>query len=81
MASLEIARVDRSETRVLSPCPSARTHPVTVTSPAGGDGTSSGDAVPAPSVASQPRSTSSAVPPEVTSGTTTSTPDRPSRVR
>ena len=73
IASLLIARADRSATRVLSPLPLARTYPVTSTTPAGGSGMSSRSA-PLGSVSSQPRSTSSAVPVEVTSGTTTSTP-------
>ncbi len=80
MAALEIARVDPSSTRVLPPVPSARTYPVTATSPGGGGGISSGRA-PALAVRSQPRSTSRAVPSPVTSGTTTSTPATPSRVR
>ncbi len=73
----EIARVERSSTSVLSPVPSTRTQPVTVTSPEGGAGTSSPVALPA-SVARNPRSTTSDVPPAVTSGTTTSTPFAPS---
>ena len=74
-----IARVEPSLTRVLSPVPSTRTHPVTVTSPDGGAGTSSTDGTPSEeSVARKPRSTTTAVPSAVTSGTTTSTPDEPS---
>ena len=79
--SLLTARVDRSLTVVESPLPSARTHPEISTWPAGGSGTSSGRVVPAARVASQPRSTSRVVPVSVTSGTTTSTPEAPSRVR
>ena len=48
-------------TSVLSPVASTRTQPVTVTSPAGGSGTSAGSAA-VLSVATQPRSTSTAVP-------------------
>ena len=59
--ALEIARVEWSVTAVLSPVASARTQPSTVTSPAGGAGTSAGSA-PWLSVAIQPRSTSRAVP-------------------
>ncbi len=81
MRALLTERVERSLTAVESPVPSARTQPETVTSPAGGAGTSSGRVVPAARVASQPRSTSSVVPDPVTSGTTTSTPEAPSRVR
>ena len=81
MATLEMARVDRSLTAVLSPVASARTQPTTLTSPGGGAGTSSGDALPTLSVIVQPRSTSSAVPSGSTSGTTTSTPEVPLRVR
>ena len=65
---------------MLSPVASTRTHPVTVTSPDGGAGASTGS-VALLSVASQPRSTSSAGPSAVTSGTTTSLPEAPSRVR
>ncbi len=80
MVALEIALVDWFLTWVLSPEPSARTQPVTVTSPAGGSGRSPRSR-PLGSVSSQPRSTSRAEPSAVTRGTTTSTPETPSRVR
>ena len=80
MRALSTARVDRSVTCVLSPSASWRTQPVTVTSPEGGAGTSS-DVAPRLSVAYQPRSTRRLVPSASSSGTTTSTPASPSRVR
>ena len=80
MRSLETARVELSATAVLSPVPSRRAKPVTVTVPDGGAGTSAA-VVSRESVCSQPRSTSTAVPPSRSSGTTTSTPGAPSRVR
>ena len=81
LASLEIARVDWSVTAVLSPVASRRTQPVTVTSPAGGAGTSPASVA---AVVGRPASRgrpARAVPSAVTSGTTTSTPEAPSRVR
>ncbi len=81
ISALEIARVDPSVTRAESPVASARTQPVTVTVPEGGSGTSSTAAAPLLPVASHPRSTSSAGPSAGWSGTTTSTPELPSRVR
>ena len=80
ICSLLIARVDWLVTSVLSPVASSRTQPSMVTSPAGGAGTSSGVA-PRFSVANQPRSTSTLEPSASSSGTTTSTPAAPSRVR
>ena len=79
ISALETDRAEPSATRAASPSSSWRSHPVTVTVPDGGSGVST-SALPEFSVASQPRSTTTAVPSAVTSGVTTSAPASPSRV-
>src|SRR4051812_21413002 len=71
-----MARAEPSTTWAALPA-SRLTDPVTVTFPAGGAGTCEGSVNPWLPVATQPRSTRSAVPDAVTSGTTTSTPEAP----
>ena len=77
---LETDRVEAFTTSAELPPAFCRTEPVTVTRPVGGGGTCEGEVSPWFDVATHPRSTRSAVPESVTSGTTTSTPALPSRV-
>jgi len=76
ISALEIARADAWVTTVDDPVPSTLSQPCTETIPDGELGTF-GRSFPKFWVCSQPRSTSTAAPVEVTSGVTTSTPGSP----